>query len=174
MRLLLLILSFSIGFASHAVEPDEVLQDPVLEERAREISQLLRCLVCQNETIDESNAPLARDLRLLVRDLLLDGKSNSEVIDHIVARYGSFVLFKPSTEGFNLVLYLAGPFLLVVAALTAFLYLRRQDRMSRFKVDALDAGESAAIQRLTGSASEPDSGRIPETPDPDAPQGDRS
>ena len=174
MRFLLLILSVSIGFASHAVEPDEVLQDPVLEERAREISQLLRCLVCQNETIDESNAPLAKDLRLLVRDLLLDGRSDSEVIDHIVARYGSFVLFKPRTEGFNLVLYLAGPFLLVIALLTAFLYLRRQDRMSRAKMDELDEEESAAIQRLTGFAVEPDSGGSPDTPDPDSPQLDRS
>ncbi|TNB47010.1 cytochrome c-type biogenesis protein CcmH [Martelella lutilitoris] len=80
---------------AHAVTPDEVLDDPALEARAREISAELRCMVCQNQSIDDSNADLARDLRLLVRARLVDGDSNEEVIDYVVSRYGEFVLLKP-------------------------------------------------------------------------------
>jgi cytochrome c-type biogenesis protein CcmH len=109
-----------------AVQPDEVLDDPALEARAREISAGLRCLVCQNESIDESNAPLARDLRLLVRDRLLEGDSDSEVVDFIVARYGEFVLLRPTTGGWNWLLWATGPLMLLFALALAGVYLRRR------------------------------------------------
>jgi Uncharacterized protein involved in biosynthesis of c-type cytochromes len=98
-----------------AVQPDEVLGDPALEQRARDISEGLRCLVCQNESIDESNASLARDLRLLVRERLVAGDSDGEVLDYIVDRYGEFVLLKPRTDGWNVVLWAAGPALFLLA-----------------------------------------------------------
>src|SRR6056297_550684 len=87
--------------AAYAVEPDEILPDPVLEERARELSKGIRCLVCRNESIDESNAELARDLRLLVRERLVEGDSDTEVIDFVVARYGEYVLLRPTASGAN-------------------------------------------------------------------------
>jgi len=98
-----------------AVQPDEVLDDPVLEARARELSKGLRCLVCRNENIDESNAKLARDLRLLVRERLLAGDSDAKAVAFIVDRYGEYVLLKPSTGGANLLLWIAGPVMLLFA-----------------------------------------------------------
>ena len=95
-----------------AVQPDEILDNPALEARARDISAGLRCLVCRNESIDESNAELARDLRLLVRERLVAGDSNEEVVDYIVDRYGEYVLLNPTTGGANLLLWLAGPLML--------------------------------------------------------------
>lgn len=97
-----------------AVELNEILDDPVLEERARSISAGLRCLQCQNESIDESNADIARDLRLLVRERLVEGDSDSEVIDYVTARYGEFVLLRPNGRGMNLVLWASGPVLLIL------------------------------------------------------------
>ncbi|MEO0391411.1 MAG: cytochrome c-type biogenesis protein [Pseudomonadota bacterium] len=98
-----------------AVQPDEVLDDPELEARARALSAELRCLVCQNESIDESNASLARDLRLLVRERLVLGETDEEVMDFIVARYGEFVLLRPTLTGGNWLLYAAGPLMLLLA-----------------------------------------------------------
>ena len=98
-----------------AVSPGEVLDDPELEERAREISGQLRCMVCRNESIDESNADLARDMRLLVRERLVAGDTDAEVIDYVVERYGEYALLKPTTEGANLILWVAGPAMLLVA-----------------------------------------------------------
>jgi len=109
-----------------AVQPDEVLEDPVLEERARDLSKGLRCLVCRNENIDESNADLARDLRLLVRERLVAGDSNDEAIDFIVDRYGEYVLLKPTTRGANWLLWAAGPMMLVLALAVALMYLRKR------------------------------------------------
>ncbi|MGB0440817.1 MAG: cytochrome c-type biogenesis protein, partial [Paracoccaceae bacterium] len=106
-----------------AVQPDEVLSDPVLEQRARDLSKGLRCLVCQNESIDESNASLARDLRILVRERLVAGDTNEEALAFIVARYGEFVLLQPKITGANVVLWAAGPALFVFAMLIAALYL---------------------------------------------------
>lgn len=105
-----------------AVQPDEMLSDPVLEARARTISQDIRCPVCQGETIDDSNAPIARDLRLIIRERLVAGDSDVAVVDYIVARFGEGVLFNPPAKGVNLVLWLAGPALLlsgIGVALTA-------------------------------------------------------
>ncbi|PRZ47887.1 cytochrome c-type biogenesis protein [Tritonibacter scottomollicae] len=109
-----------------AVQPDEVLEDPVLEERARDLSKGLRCLVCRNENIDESNADLARDLRLLVRERLVAGDSNDEAMDFIVDRYGEYVLLKPTTRGANWLLWAAGPMMLVLALAVALMYLRKR------------------------------------------------
>ncbi len=102
-----------------AVEPDEMLADPQMEERARAISAELRCLVCQNQSIDDSDAPLARDLRLLVRERLKAGDSDSEVRDFLVARYGEFVLLRPTISGRNLLLWITPLLVLVVGALVA-------------------------------------------------------
>ncbi|KIN64765.1 Cytochrome c biogenesis family protein [Sulfitobacter noctilucicola] len=107
-----------------AVQPDEILDDPVLEERARELSKGLRCLVCRNESIDESDATLARDLRLLVRERLVAGDSDAETIDYIVDRYGEFVLLKPDTSGANWLLWAAGPLMLLLAGGMGLVYLR--------------------------------------------------
>ena len=98
-----------------AVQPDEVLDDPVLEERARDISKGLRCPVCQNESIDESNAPISRDLRILLRERLEAGDSDEEVVDYLVARFGEFILLRPTAGGANLVLWLAAPAMFLLA-----------------------------------------------------------
>ncbi|WP_297341195.1 cytochrome c-type biogenesis protein, partial [Pseudophaeobacter sp.] len=96
-----------------AVQPDELLSDPALEARARELSKDLRCLVCRNENIDESNAELARDLRILVRERLVEGNSNTEVIDFVVARYGEYVLLQPLFNARNALLW-GAPILLLL------------------------------------------------------------
>jgi cytochrome c-type biogenesis protein CcmH len=108
----------------HAVLPDEVLQDTSLETRARIISQDLRCLVCQNQSIDDSDAPLAKDLRVIVRERLTAGDSNQQVFSYVVARYGNYVLLKPPFEQDTYLLW-ASPFLMLIIALgIAFNYLR--------------------------------------------------
>ena len=96
-----------------AVQPDEMLADPALEARAREISRDIRCPVCQGATIDDSNAPIARDLRLIIRERLVAGDSDEAVVDYIVDRFGEGVLFNPRAKGVNLILWLAGPALLL-------------------------------------------------------------
>ena len=111
-----------------AVQPDEVLADPGLEARARVLSQELRCVVCRTETIDDSDAGIARDLRLLLRERLLAGDSDAEVMAFMVARYGEYVLLRPPARGANLVLWLAGPVLLLVGGAIAGLWLRRRNR----------------------------------------------
>ncbi|WGW03151.1 cytochrome c-type biogenesis protein [Tropicibacter oceani] len=113
-----------LGGLAQAVQPDEMLEDPAQEARAREISAGLRCLVCLNESIDESNATLARDLRILVRERILAGDSNDEAVEYIVDRYGEFVLLKPTTGGWNWLLWASGPLLFIFALLTAALYIR--------------------------------------------------
>ncbi len=116
----------SMMTAAQAVEPDEVLDDPALEARARELSKNLRCLVCQNESIDESNAPLARDLRILLRERLKAGDTDEQAIQFLVDRYGEYVLLKPRFSGHTLLLWL-GPFaVLIIGLLGAFIYLRRR------------------------------------------------
>lgn len=131
-----------------AVQPDEMLDDPVLEERAREISAGVRCLVCRNESIDESNAPLARDLRILVRERVVAGDSNQEVQDFLVARFGEYVLLTPQANGINLILWLAGPAMLVIAAGIGVAYIRRRDPDTR-PADALTEDERARLKELT-------------------------
>jgi len=114
------------GVAAFAVEPDEMLADPALEARAREISKELRCLVCQNQSIDDSSADLARDLRILVRQRLVAGDSDEQVVQYVADRYGDFVLLRPPLKPATLALWLAPPLLLVAGAIMSILYLRRR------------------------------------------------
>ena len=109
-----------------AVQPDEMLADPALEARAREISRDIRCPVCQGETIDDSSAPISRDLRLIIRERLVAGDTDAEVVDYIVARYGEFVLYNPRATGLNLILWLAGPALLLAGVGVAVASQRRR------------------------------------------------
>jgi len=109
-----------------AVQPDEVLKDPVLEVRARDLSRELRCMVCQNQSIDDSEAPLARDLRILVRERLTAGDSDTQVLDFLVARYGEFVLLKPRFEWHTAVLWLTPIVVLIAGGLAMYAALRRR------------------------------------------------
>lgn len=109
-----------------AVNPDEILPDPALEERARKISANLRCLVCQNQSIDDSDAELARDLRVLVRERLVSGDTDAEIMKFVVDRYGEFVLLTPSFSARNMVLWGTPILVLIVGGVTALLYSRRQ------------------------------------------------
>jgi cytochrome c-type biogenesis protein CcmH len=141
--LLAVILSATAAFA---VQPGEVLDDPVLEQRARELSKGLRCLVCRNESIDESNAELARDLRILVRERLVAGDTDEAVIDFLVARYGEYVLLSPRASGSTLILWAAGPLMLILALLVAVQYLR--SRRSNIPDDSLSQEETARLREL--------------------------
>jgi cytochrome c-type biogenesis protein CcmH len=134
---------------AHAVEPDEVLQDPALEARARAISEGLRCLVCQNQSIDDSEAPLAKDLRLLVRERLKAGDSNKPSVDVIVTRYGEFVLLKPRFEPHTLVLWLATPAVFLAALLIIALAYRRR-RAEAANPPPLSVAERRKLKRLLG------------------------
>lgn len=109
-----------------AVQPDEMLKDPKLEARARELSRELRCMVCQNQSIDESEAPLARDLRLLVRERLTKGDTDKQVLDFLVARYGEFVLLKPPLESRTIILWALPPVALLAGAIALFLAVCRR------------------------------------------------
>jgi len=122
---LLLLALVALGPAAHAVEPSERLADPVLEARARAISKELRCLVCQNESIDDSGADLAHDLRVLLRQRIAAGDSDSQAVGYIVTRYGDFVLLKPPVEPATYALWFGPAALLLVAAAGTAIYLRR-------------------------------------------------
>ena len=119
-------LAFSLAMPAAAVEPGEVLDDPVLERRARDISRNLRCLVCQNQSIDDSNADLARDLRVLVRERLVAGDSDSAALDFIVARYGDYVLLNPPFKGSTYVLWIGPGVILAFGAAALALFFRRR------------------------------------------------
>ena len=123
--LAVLFLAFGLGPAL-AVEPQEMLDDPVLEQRAREISKELRCLVCQNQSIDDSDAGLARDLRVLVRERLVAGDSDEETIDYVVARYGDFVLLRPPVRPGTYALWFGPVVLVMLAGLGLILFFRRR------------------------------------------------
>ena len=128
-----------------AVQPDEILDDPVLEQRARDLSKGLRCLVCRNENIDDSNAELARDLRLLVRERLVAGDTDDEAIDFITDRYGEYVLLNPRTGGSNWVLWAAGPVMLITGLGIGLIYLRRRSRATE---TALSQDEEARLKEI--------------------------
>ena len=139
--------------AAYAVQPDEIMADPVKEARARDLSRELRCMVCQNQSIDDSEAPLARDLRLLVRERIAAGDSDAQVIDFLVARYGEFVLLKPRFEPHTLLLWLMPPLALAGGGLALWACGRRRPRShdeSRFE---LTAEEEARLQRLIDAAA---------------------
>ncbi|NNJ69129.1 MAG: cytochrome c-type biogenesis protein CcmH [Boseongicola sp.] len=145
-RALLLAISLLVATPALAVQPDEILEDPVLEERARELSKNLRCLVCRNESIDESNAELARDLRLLVRERLVEGDTNDEALDFIVARYGEYVLLTPRATGSTLILWVAGPAMLLAALGIAAVYIRR--RRPEAAATGLSEAEKTRLSQL--------------------------
>tara|TARA_B100000427_G_scaffold38217_1_gene27643 strand:+ start:220 stop:693 length:474 start_codon:yes stop_codon:yes gene_type:complete len=114
-----------------AVNPKEMLNDPLLEARAREISKGLRCVVCQNQSIDDSDASLARDLRIVVRDRLLAGDSDKEVTNYVVSRYGDFVLLRPPFKAATLVLWLGPLIFCLLALLALYTFFRRQNQTAR-------------------------------------------
>ena len=131
---------------SVAVEPDEVLKDPALEQRARKLSLGLRCLVCQNQSIDDSNAPLARDLRILVRERLTRGDTDEQIIDYVVARYGEYVLLNPRLSTSTLILWFATPLALLLAA--AFLYINRRRQTATAANPPLSDEEKRRLDKL--------------------------
>jgi cytochrome c-type biogenesis protein CcmH len=136
-----------------AVTPDEVLQDTRLETRARQISQVLRCVVCQNQSIDDSNAPLAHDLRVLLRERLASGDTDQQAVDYIVARYGNFVLLKPPVQLDTLFLW-AGPALFfLIAAIGTGRYLRRSIADVKQASEPLSATEQARLAALLDRGS---------------------
>jgi len=148
MKHLVLALLLIVASPLHAVQPDEILSDPELELRARDISKGLRCLVCRNESIDDSNADLARDLRLLVRERLLAGDSDDEVVDYLVNRYGEYVLLKPRASGSNWALYVAGPLMLLVGGFGAATYLRRRSSAVSTGEKALSDDEARRLDEI--------------------------
>jgi cytochrome c-type biogenesis protein CcmH len=142
--------------AVYAVQPDEIMSDPAKEVRARDLSRELRCMVCQNQSIDDSEAPLARDLRLLVRERIAAGDSDAQVIDFLVARYGEFVLLKPRLEPHTLLLWLLPPLVLAGGGLALWTHSRRRARSAAAEDQSLfrlTAEEEARLERLI--ASEP-------------------
>lgn len=147
MRWLALILALAASPLA-AVEPHEMLDDPVLEARARAISEGLRCPICQNESIDESHAQLSAELRLVVRDRLLAGDSDDAVRAYMVARYGEFVLLKPTVEGANLVLWLAAPALLLLGLGIGWRAIRRSPGRAD---DGLTEAEQAELDKILRS-----------------------
>jgi cytochrome c-type biogenesis protein CcmH len=142
-----LIVAFALAAASAAaVQPDEIMKDPALEARARALSAELRCMVCQNQSIDDSDAPLARDIRLLIRERIGQGESNAAVRDFLVSRYGNFILLKPPLEPATLLLWLSGPLTLALGALGIYLAARRRAAPP----PALSAEEEARLAEIAG------------------------
>lgn len=147
MRILLLCLSLLMAFPAFAVQPDEMLSDPALEARAREISKGLRCPVCQGESIDESNAPISRDLRLYLRERLVAGDSDKQAVKAVTDRFGEYVLFEPPARGVNWVLYLAGPVMLVLGLLLGWRFVRARNIAPEVTA-ALSDDEKARLERI--------------------------
>jgi len=147
-RFLMLLVLFLAATPAFAVNPDEVLPDPALEARARIISAELRCMVCQNQSIDDSNADLARDLRLLVRKRLTDGDTDRQVLDYIVSRYGEFVLLKPRFSQKTVILWGAPIVLFVAGGLALAVYARR--RAGKPTGQPLNAEEEAELNEILG------------------------
>jgi cytochrome c-type biogenesis protein CcmH len=153
---LMLVVVLAWSFPVRAVQPDEMLSDPKLEARARAISQELRCLVCQNESIDESEAPLAHDLRVLVRQRLEAGDSDAQVMNFIVARYGEFVLLKPRLEWRTALLWGTPPGLLLIGIVMLLIAgRRRQGAPAAAAIANLTAAEEARITELLRGEESP-------------------
>jgi cytochrome c-type biogenesis protein CcmH len=145
--LALVILLAALAGPALAVTPDEIMKDPVLEARARHLSQELRCMVCQNQSIDDSDAPLAHDLRVLVRDRLAKGDSDQQVLNFLVARYGDFVLLKPPLQFDTLLLWGLPPAALL-AGLVALMIMARRRRTVNLQVSALSPAEQRKLTTL--------------------------
>src|SRR4051812_30437382 len=141
--------------AAYAVQPDEIMSDPVKEARARDLSRELRCMVCQNQSIDDSEAPLARDLRLLVRERIAAGDSDAQVIDFLVARYGEFVLLKPRLEPHTWLLWLLPPLALGGGGLALWMNSRRRARGGS-EATSLTPDEQARLEALISGDTPPE------------------
>jgi cytochrome c-type biogenesis protein CcmH len=142
--------------AAYAVQPDEIMADPMKEARARALSQELRCMVCQNQSIDDSEAPLARDLRLLVRERIAAGDSDAQVIDFLVARYGEFVLLKPRLERQTLLLWLLPPLALGGGGIALWLHSRRRAKSALGEATVtLTPDEEARLAALMADEAPP-------------------
>ena len=148
-----LLMAIAVIVPALAVQPDEVLHDAALEQRARTLSRELRCMVCQNQSIDDSDAPLARDLRLLVRERLKAGDSNGQVIDFLVARYGEFVLLKPRLSWRTALLW-ATPVLILLAGLIAVFRVRRKAPADQ-EAATLDKEEEQRLRAVLGADASP-------------------
>lgn len=151
----LLVLAFCLSVPVFAVSPNEMLSDPVLEQRARDISGGLRCLVCQNQSIDDSDADLARDLRILVRERLVAGDTNAEVEQYLVDRYGEYVLLNPRLNNHTLILWIAAPVLLVFGL--GGLWLARRGNARGVAREALSEHEKRVLAEL----EDPDESKPP-------------
>lgn len=147
LALIVLVVALLTPAAAIAVQPDEILKDPALEARARNLSRELRCMVCQNQSIDDSDAPLARDLRLLVRQRLESGDSDRQVLDFLVARYGEFVLLRPPLEWHTLLLWGLPPAALLIGIGAVLLLARRRTQPA---LAALSADEQRRLSALVG------------------------
>jgi len=115
-----ILFAFFIASRAIAVEPSEILGNSQLENRARKLSSNIRCLVCQNENIDSSDSEFAKDIRLFIRDQLVEGRSDREIEKFLVSKYGTYILFKPQFAGYNIFLYLFGPFIFILGISTIF------------------------------------------------------
>ena len=155
LRLACLALLLLAAPVAHAVQPDEVMADTAKEQRARALSRELRCMVCQNQSIDDSDAPLARDLRLLVRERLAAGDSDNQVLDFLVARYGQFVLLKPHFERQTLLLWLLPPLLLLGGGLALWLQVRRRSQRGVETAPKLTAEEETRLAALMAAEQQP-------------------
>ena len=155
LRIIATVFALLTTTAAFAVQPDEILKDPALETRARALSKELRCMVCQNQSIDDSDAPLARDLRVLVRERLVAGDSDEKVLQFLTDRYGAFVLLKPQFNAETAVLWLA-PFIVLLAGGVGLLMFLRRRRVAALVIagegDKLTAGEQARITELMRQA----------------------
>nr|WP_245417948.1 cytochrome c-type biogenesis protein [Cohaesibacter celericrescens] len=142
---------------AYAVNPDEVLDDPALEARAREISTGLRCLVCQNQSIDDSDAPLAKDLRILVRERLVAGDTDAEAKSFLVSRYGEFVLLKPTFSSKNLILWSFGPLVLILGIFGIFRLYRKNkqvaDKAKEAGSETLSDEERSRLKKILSDES---------------------
>jgi len=134
----------ALSLPAFAVEPDEILKDPVLEAKARQLSGILRCLVCQNQSIDDSDAPLARDLRILIREHLVKGETDAEIVGYVTQRYGDFVLLKPRFDASTLLLWLT-PFVVLLIGIAA---LWRRKARSTAPEEPLSEAEKCELNRM--------------------------
>ena len=149
------VLLAALSAPAASVEPDEILADPALEDRARAISKQLRCLVCQNQSIDDSDAPLARDLRIVVRERLTAGASDDEIVRFVAERYGDFVLLSPPFKATTYALWLGPAAILLIGAAAAAMFLRRRRAAGPGEEAALSAGDRARLDRLLGGDDTP-------------------
>lgn len=145
MRAFLLALLLVLPMAAGAVQPDEILPDPAMEARARAITAELRCVVCRNESVDDSNAEIARDIRLMVRERLVAGDTDTEAVQYMVDRFGEYILLNPRPTGSNLILWITGPALLVAGLGIALVAARRRRRAGP---EALSPEEEARLRAL--------------------------